>query len=187
MDSKNKNTFSLLSVTKPQFKEDKKCKDQDAGSCIRLAEHVEGYEDINLGFGITILVFCCLVIILGVLLIAKVLKTNSMMTIYQILAFILAFLVIAYMITIWAYSADYDISAHGNRFKNLTSNDCFPKAYKKPANDLQSLINLFWDSIYTIGVIAFILACIFIVVELIAIILRQPEWRCSPLGYFAEY
>jgi hypothetical protein len=27
MDSKTKNTFSLLSVSKPQFKEDKKCTD----------------------------------------------------------------------------------------------------------------------------------------------------------------
>jgi len=104
------------------------------------------------------------------------------MIIYQVLAFITALLVISYMITIWAYSADYNITDHHTKFKSLADNKCFPKSYVKPATEMLAMISMFWDTIYWLGVTSFIIACVFIVIELIAIALRKAEWRCSPVG-----
>jgi len=90
------------------------------------------------------------------------------------------------MITIWAYSADYNINDHYTRYKALIDHNCLPADYAKPAKDMLTEINMFWDTIYWLGVTAFIIACVFIVVELVAIALRKPEWRCNPTANLDE-
>lgn len=156
------------------MKRDKKCEGGNSANGVAIANHVDGYSDINLGFGITILVLCCIVILLGIVLILQVIKKSSVMVIYQVIAFIIALLVISYMITIWAYSADYNITDHYNKYKVLIDNGCLPSDYAKPAKDMLTEINMFWDTIYWLGVTAFIVACVWMVIELIAIALRSP-------------
>jgi len=74
--------YTLYSISKPQYKHDKKCNDHDAGAAGKISENVEDFSNINYGFGITILVLCCLIIILGIVLFLGIVKLNIVMVIY---------------------------------------------------------------------------------------------------------
>jgi len=105
MNSKTKNIYSLLSVSRPQFKRDKKCEMGSYKDGLEVAKHTHDYININIGFGIAVLVLCSLTIIIGIILITKITKTVSMMFTYQLLGFMIALLVITYISTIWIYSS----------------------------------------------------------------------------------
>lgn len=69
-----KGKYTLYSISKPQYKFDKKCNDHDSGAAGKIAENLDDFSNINYGFGITILVLCCLIILLGVALFLGIIK-----------------------------------------------------------------------------------------------------------------
>lgn len=147
-----------------------------------ISKHITEYVHYNIVFGVCILTLCCLIIMMGISIFAKISRTSRTMFTYQLLSIIAALLVITYMTIIWIYSYSTNISDHYNKFNKMNMADCFPSSYTKAAQQLLLLVNMYWDTIYYLGLANFIVACVFVVVDLSAAILREPEWMCSAVG-----
>jgi len=117
MKSNTKNSYTLYSLSRPQFKRDKRCETGTHKNGLALANHIKDYIYFNFVFGISIIVFCSLTIICGIMLFTKISKTSRTLFFYQLFSIVASLLVIAYMTIIWVYTYSYNMKEHYSKFE----------------------------------------------------------------------
>lgn len=74
--------YTLYAMSQPAFADRKECQTNDKNLIDNLTDDMEDAEALFFGFGITILILCCLIILLGIVLLLGLVNKDIVMVIY---------------------------------------------------------------------------------------------------------
>lgn len=179
-----------MALTRPSFIDKTKCDSKDLenlGSYLDSGDHITKAIYV---FGIICIVLAALVVILGLLVVLLRYKENNgfftkpvSLWVVHVLAIITAILVIVLGIMyITAYTGN-NIKETEAKYNKAIENKCLIKSYVAPATYLRDYMKVLWDVCYPLGVALFIIAHVYLLIVLLAFIVRVAKKTspCSPI------